>query len=436
MKILLAGESRFANEISEAFSQENIEAGLVQSAEELESADYDAPILLIDEPVLPEVLLSEAKLDLAIKDLKAGNFIVFLLDHEQDAAPYEERLVLKAAARAAATKRNAIVLFRSSRANDEDFDELYRKTRSLGVTFYKYENLNILKGEKISTLSFYDGKNDVQIEADLLIDCKASPSSQTADFAKVLRLKEFEAGWYSGTRWFMQDGETSRRNVRLLNTLEMQVSGNAKDVISKLAKEFKTMDGPAQEKTAYIDSKKCAFCYTCYRVCSHAALGPDENVAAMKVNELLCQACGLCLTICPASAITFKGDTTGEAVKESGSGLTVFCCENSAYAAASEMTFPPGVTIKKISCGGEIASELLTSALKDDGRILVAVCTDDGCKHIDGNKRAKNQKEFFVERIAALGLDTDRVHYVKLGAAMTGVLADAAVDAMTGGAIE
>ena len=436
MRILLAGESRFANEISSAFLDEGVETKQVKSAEDLKGPDYSTPVLLLDDPVLPEVLISEAALDTAIKDLKAGNYAVFLLDLEQDAAPYVERLVLKAASYVAAKKRNTIVLFRSSRANDEGFDEAYRKARTLGVTFYKYENLRITRDEKTYMVSFFDGKNDVSIKADLYVDCKAVPSSKTMGFAKVFRLHEFEAGWYSGTRWFMQDGETTKRNIRLLNTLEANVDGDTKEVVSKLAKEFKAMKEPAQERVAFVDSKKCAFCYTCYRVCSHAALGPDKDASAMKADELLCQGCGLCLSICPASAITFKGEDQGEKPTGPESGLTVFCCENSAYAAASAMAFPPGVLIEKISCGGEINSGLLTQALKNDGRILIAVCTDDGCKHIDGNKRAKNVKDFYRERIVALGLDADRIHFVKLGATMTAVLADAAVDAMTGGAIE
>ena len=52
---------------------------------------------------------------------------------------------------------------------------------------------------------------------------------------------------------------------------------------------------------------------------------------------------------------------------------------------------------------------MMTKALKDYERVMVAVCCDDACKHRDGNKRVIRQVERLKERLEKLGHDSHRL---------------------------
>jgi len=51
---------------------------------------------------------------------------------------------------------------------------------------------------------------------------------------------------------------------------------------------------------AHITSRNCSGCKLCIDVCSYDAIEFDEERRVVKVNEILCQGCGSCATICPS----------------------------------------------------------------------------------------------------------------------------------------
>ena len=77
---------------------------------------------------------------------------------------------------------------------------------------------------------------------------------------------------------------------------------------------------------AEVDTKKCALCYTCPRLCPHSAItiekyakqniyrilnsGDDSMQYAARVEPAACYGCGLCVAECPAQAISLRGEST------------------------------------------------------------------------------------------------------------------------------
>ena len=73
-------------------------------------------------------------------------------------------------------------------------------------------------------------------------------------------------------------------------------------------------------EVAEVDPQKCAVCYTCPRLCPHAAItvekyaegnvykthgaGETTRWGAAKVDPIACYGCGICVAECPAKAIT------------------------------------------------------------------------------------------------------------------------------------
>ena len=96
------------------------------------------------------------------------------------------------------------------------------------------------------------------------------------------------------------------------------------EVMALLSKGSYTYDLAVAE----VDPKKCAVCYTCPRLCPHAAItvekygeknvyaaagtGNGTKWGAAKVDPAACYGCGICVAECPARAITFRHLTDGQ----------------------------------------------------------------------------------------------------------------------------
>jgi ferredoxin len=176
-----------------------------------------------------------------------------------------------------------------------------------------------------TVITAFDGKLSVTLETPLCIDCSEQPDPEIDEFLKLLRVRRYDGGRVSGTRWYLTQGNTYKRNVKIIDT--GAIGGDIARIVPALIEDLRALSEPGQQKTAFVDIKKCAFCYTCYRVCPHSALKPDDKAAAMKVDELLCSACGICVAVCPASAITFTGGEDAEESAAKTKKLKIFAAK-------------------------------------------------------------------------------------------------------------
>lgn len=447
MKTILAGKSRYMESLKPALHDAGFDTIAVETVHELRSLPKEYPVIVLQDTELSTLITSKKEAEAAILGLKPKDLIVFLMDQNQDATPYIENCVLHMASHLAGLKRNIAVLLRSSRASDSGFDERYRTARNKGVAFVKYEHIDIGSDDGKTRIELRDGSTRLVMETPLCIPCEASPASELYDFADALHVRTYGdravsgGRGVSGGRWFLNQGTTFKRNVKLIHTDSLDQ--DARSIVPSLVRDLKELYEPGQEQIAFVDSKKCAFCYTCYRVCPHSALSPDENNEAMKAEELLCEGCGICVSVCPAGAISFREtgpDCTSEGeamenpkgVMEKRAEVKIFCCENSAIPLSAEALTGINAVIQPVACGGEISTSMALDALKQYDSVLAAVCCDDACKHRDGNKRCTKQMERLKERLGKLGYDPNRISSVRIGITMADILREAALAALKG----
>ena len=77
----------------------------------------------------------------------------------------------------------------------------------------------------------------------------------------------------------------AQRALRILNT-DRLVSGNI---------------------VAEVRYSLCSLCEQCIPLCPYGARRRDEDEDKIVVDELMCQGCGSCATICPNSASVLRG---------------------------------------------------------------------------------------------------------------------------------
>ena len=431
------------------------------------TGETDAVAVLVSEPAgkaLPDidggrpVYLFDTDAIRKIADRRARTPVVFVLDYFNESPLASTVRTLEVSRALALKKRNVVCLFRFMRSAGLRHETLYRAARNAGVTFIKYETLDLRydDAKDVFRIAVSDGIHQVDISTKHVVtDSGYGAGDSLQILAGKLRLKVNPAGYVNEDRYMLNPTLTSRKGVYYfggdvradkfdeslrytLSAIEADVGCPAGETPAGGAVTGSPAGGAAAEdpdkNVAVVDGEKCVFCYTCYRACPHGAMEPEEDKRAMKNLRAACEACGICAAVCPANAITLRQDdfAPGEAEGKRGR-VKLYCCENSGDIALREVLPMMGdlasrIDMETVPCGGRIGFEQLSGALRFYGRTVALVCMDDACKHFDGNKRACKQADRLSGMLEDAGVDKGKVGYIQTSHAMARVLRDKLTD--------
>jgi len=378
--------------------------------------------------------------------------IVFILDYPSESPAFVTEQALESASKLAKRKKTVIYMSRFMRTAGNRIESLYKEARNLGVTFIKYTNLSVNydSDSAIYRVEASDGYEKISVETPAVLTPRKNNSTEA--LAKIMRIKQSHGRLVNEDRGFLFPSRTNRDGIYFLNLASLSDEEDAlkhiEFTVEEIKKEihgicknstqcskalnmpisFVQNDVPLNGVYAEVDAGKCAFCYTCFRACPHAAMAPDYENSAMKNLNNNCQACGICVSVCPADAIRLVGRNTENEEYEPGT-LKIICCENSGSIAVNRLKNElddifDKVNVMHVSCGGELSVEMITSSLKNYEKVLVITCMDEACKHFEGNKRAEKFVNKVKEMLTAAGMDANRVECLKASHAMPYVVRD------------
>lgn len=436
MKVAVLGKSRLNGILKEQLLKEGLKPVFLESLDEITSIRGEVGEFLIRLPkdTVEADYIIVAGEPSTLEDCghaqENGKPAVILLDHPAESPAYLTEAALTKAIQLAGKQKKVFYLSRFMRISGNGLEELYKQARDKGVVFIRYNGIDISRENDtgLFSLKVSDDYDEFVINTYALITAaEAADADPSGKAAKLLKLKLDKELYASGSSYFLSPSVTSRKGIYFLETA---LAGNLdEEIIRQIRFTISDIGAKTAEKTEYaqVDPGKCAFCYTCYRACPHSAMIPDNENSAMKNLNNACQACGICVSVCPAEAIRIKGRDCD--TKSMPNGLMVYCCENSGEIALGEITgqlaeIYDKVSITSVSCGGEIAAERMVDALKFYEKVLCVTCMEDACRHYDGNKRARLQTVRAKEMLKAAGLDEDRVVYMQVSHAMPNALRD------------
>ena len=380
--------------------------------------------------------------------LGTGEKIVLLLDYTEETPEYITARAIYLAKQLAEQKKEVLFLSKVVKSGYGDNELTYREARNAGVTFVKYEKLSLYYDEEADSFKVEanDGVFDLSIATPYLLSVTGKETPELKAISKKLRLYK-PGGTINDDKFFLFPAFTTRRGIYYLNpALVMPNAQSAEQVILTIIEDIALVRTEGSTlQFPEVEPNKCAFCYSCYRACPHGAMEPDIEVSAMKVIESVCQACGICIAICPGEAITRK-DSARQTVDDpapvgelAGKGepvpkvplrqCKIYCCENGAAEAfeailSSLGEYEQSIDCERVACGGRISTDMLTNDFRNYKTVIVACCIEDACRHMDGDKRACKQSLRAAELVQKAGLGNRRVEVIKASHAMSGVLKD------------
>jgi len=181
---------------------------------------------------------------------------------------------------------------------------------------------------------------------------------------------------------------------------------------------------------AEVQDELCAVCLTCLRTCPYGVPHIEEN-GIFTIRNKECQACGLCVGICPARAIRFRDDYAEaslsqlEAVVRRAQGdgpvTVVFCCSYGAFAERSFSNYlgngkPKNLAVVRVPCVAKVDVDRILQAFELGAEgVFVAGCDqEEECTYQDVAKWAGQRVGRAREILEQLGFPGECVSHLNL----------------------
>jgi len=175
----------------------------------------------------------------------------------------------------------------------------------------------------------------------------------------------------------------------------------------------------------------CVNCLTCVRTCPYDVPVVNEEGTVTIRNEQ-CQACGLCMGVCPVYAIKFRSSYVDEAAKSiepavqklvaGRNGEPAMLAITCAYGAFALPEFlqkePKNTAVVRYPCVGKVDSLHILQAIENgaDGVVVVGCSESDKfkCQYKEVGQWSEKRVSRAAELLESIGLERERVSYTKL----------------------
>ena len=168
-------------------------------------------------------------------------------------------------------------------------------------------------------------------------------------------------------------------------------------------------------------SDACASCLNCVRVCPYGVPSPGKDIA--EIDRSQCQACGICASECPASAITLNFESAkdslaeiekivGRAREETPDILIIgfYCRYQSPLGPPADRD---NVYWVGKCCTGrmDVRQMIYPIELEAEG-VALFVCENDGCRFRDGSTYLKKHLNEAKKLLDMTGIGSERISII------------------------
>ena len=209
-------------------------------------------------------------------------------------------------------------------------EDYYREAAKKGVLFVNYDEERqpqVVNAGGQLKVTFWEPviKAEVEINPDVVVLSAATiPNPDNKRIAELLKVPLTKDGFFLEAHMKLRPVDFATDGVflcgmahwpKFIDESISQACGAAARAATILSK--KTLE--AEGTVSHIDENQCIGCGLCISICPYSAISKDEKGLA-KVNEVLCKGCGTCAASCPERAITMHQFTDEQLVVQ---GLAV-----------------------------------------------------------------------------------------------------------------
>lgn len=230
----------------------------------------------------------------------------------------------------------AYVFYMDVRTAGKNYEEFYQRALNAGAKYIRGRVSKIYpRGDKLILKSEDTLMGlPLEVEADMVVLATAMvPSEGAVDLAKTIGFSVDKDGFFQEAHPKLQPVETFTAGVYLAGTCQgpkdiPDTVGQASGAAVKVCGLFSKTELATEAMVSEVDITKCSGCGLCVPICPYSAIslqeinergghghGPFTRQVA-EVNGSLCQGCGACVPACRTAALNLKGFTDDQLVSE------------------------------------------------------------------------------------------------------------------------
>ncbi len=333
------------------------------------------------------------------------------------------------------------VFYIDIRAFGKGFEELYMRSRRLGVQYLRGLPGNVEEDHnhslKVAVENTVTGKTEIHKLDMVVLALGVKPASSTQRLQEMLGLQLTPEGFYLEAHPKLQPVDAATRGIFYAGCAEgpkdikecvTQASAAAVRAIRVMHRgEIST-----EPITSRLIPEKCKSCGKCAEVCPYNAIFVDvKKKTPAIINTAACAGCGTCAAECPFDAIIMNHFTDSQILNQVDSLLEekadekilVFACNWCSYAGAdyagvSRLQYPSNIRMIRTMCSGRVDEKFIWEGFKKGAPIvLVSGCHIGDCHYIDANRWTEKRVEKTRKKMEKLGIGPDRLQLEWISAA-------------------
>jgi heterodisulfide reductase subunit A2 len=333
------------------------------------------------------------------------------------------------------------VFYMDIRAFGKGFEDLYKRSRRLGVHYVRGlpgtveetpdRSLRVaVENTATGAIEFF--------ELDMLVlAIGVKPSKGTQKLQEMLGLQLTSDGFFLEAHPKLLPVDAATRGVFYAGCAEgpKDIKESVTQASASAARAIRLMHRGeilSEPITSEVLTEHCTACGRCAEVCPYNAIVVDakKKVPAV-VNTAACAGCGTCAAECPFGAIDMNHFSDMQILEQIDTMLTdqpqskilAFACNWCSYAGAdyagvSRLQYPPNVRLIRTMCSGRVDEDFIWRGFAGGAPVvLVSGCHIGDCHYIDANRWTVKRVEKVRKKMAKLGIRPERLQLEWISAA-------------------
>jgi len=333
------------------------------------------------------------------------------------------------------------VFYIDIRAFGKGFEDLYTRSRSLGVAY--------LRGLPGSVEELADGSLRIAVENTatgrierhdldmLVLAVGLQPSGSTRKLQEMLGLQLTPDGFFLEAHPKLLPVDAATRGVFYAGCAEgpKDIKESVTQGSAAAARAVRLMHRGvicSEPITSAVDVLACKSCGKCAEVCPYHAIAVDvKKKTPALVNSAACAGCGTCAAECPFGAIVMNHFTDAQILSQvntlladdSAAKILAFACNWCSYAGAdyagvSRVQYPANVRLVRTMCSGRVDEKFIWKAFENGAPVvLISGCHIGDCHYINANHWTEKRVEKIRAKMEKRGIRPERLQLSWISAA-------------------
>jgi heterodisulfide reductase subunit A2 len=334
-----------------------------------------------------------------------------------------------------------MVFYIDIRAFGKGFEELYTRSRRLGVHYVRGLPGTVEEDPdgslRVAVENTATGKLEIHHLDMLVLALGIKPASGTQKLQEMLGLQLTPDGFFLEAHPKLQPVDAATRGVFYAGCAEApkDIKESVTQASAAAARAIRLMhkgEITSEPITSQVITEHCKSCGKCAEVCPYNAITVDvKKKIPAEVNAAACAGCGTCAAECPFDAITMNHFTDSQILnqvealleEEPKEKILAFACNWCSYAGAdfagvSRLQYPPNVRLIRTMCSGRVDEKFIWDGFEKGAPvILVSGCHIGDCHYIDANHWTEKRIKKIHKKMEKSGIRPERLQLEWISAA-------------------